>query len=134
MVAKEISLSTRIRTVAMVLLGVAALLLKPHYRGPLQPLLWNYLGNTGISFAVYFIVSLSAHSFPRPRLMAALGALAVVESFELLDGFGFMSNTYDPWDLLANALGVALALAVDAATEKYLTTKGTKGAKRDTQR
>lgn len=111
---RPVPLSLKLRSVALVLLGVAVLVLKPHYHGPLQDLVWSYLGNVSVSFAVYFLATLTAYRFPRPRLVAALGALALVESFELLDGFGVMSNTYDPWDLLANALGVALALAVDS--------------------
>jgi hypothetical protein len=49
------------------------------------------------------------------KLVAAGFALAVVESFEAFDGFGVMTNTYDPSDYAANALGVALALIVDSA-------------------
>jgi hypothetical protein len=93
----------------MVLVGVAALLAKPLYRGPLGRLVWNYLGNVSASFSTFLIVSLATWNLPRPRLVAALAALAAVQSFELLDGFGIMTNTYDPWDLVANALGVGLA-------------------------
>jgi hypothetical protein len=39
--------------------------------------------------------------------------LAVVESFEAFDGFGIMSNTYDPIDFLVNAVGIAIALLID---------------------
>jgi hypothetical protein len=40
--------------------------------------------------------------------------LLAVTAFELADGFGLMSNVYDPIDLAANAAGVALAWAVDS--------------------
>lgn len=40
-------------------------------------------------------------------------ALTCVESFEAFDGFGLMANTYDPIDLLANAIGVGCALGLD---------------------
>lgn len=46
--------------------------------------------------------------------VAAL-ALAVVELFEITGGFGVMTNVYDPVDLAANVVGVALALAADVA-------------------
>ena len=39
----------------------------------------------------------------------------MVELFEAFDGFGMMVNTHDPFDFIANALGVALALVVDGA-------------------
>jgi hypothetical protein len=105
----EIPRAGRAWTVAMVLVGVAALLAKPLYRGPLERLVWSYLGNVSASFSTFFIASLATWNLPRARLVAALAALAAVESFELLDGFGIMTNTYDPWDLVANALGVGLA-------------------------
>jgi hypothetical protein len=60
------------------------------------------------------------HLFVRSRLQrlwAVCLGLAVVELFELSNGFGVMANTYDRIDLAANAAGVAVALAVDSATE-----------------
>ena len=120
---KEIPPSVRIRAVAMVFLGVAALVSKPCYRGPLRPLVWSYLGNISASFAVYFVATLTAWHFPRPRLVAGIAALAVVESFELLDGFGIMANTYDPGDLLANAVGVGVAWAVAALADRRSTAR-----------
>jgi hypothetical protein len=45
--------------------------------------------------------------------LAAGLALAVVELFEALNGFGLMTNVYDQTDFAANAVGIALALAVD---------------------
>ncbi len=47
-------------------------------------------------------------------LPAAL-AVAVVELFEITNGFGVMSNVYDPIDLVANVMGVTLAWACGAA-------------------
>jgi hypothetical protein len=107
----------------MVFLGVAALVSKPYYHGPLRPLVWSYLGNISASFTVYFVATLTTWHFPRPRLLAGIAALAVVESFELLDGFGIMANTYDPGDLLANALGVGAAWAVAALADRRSTAR-----------
>jgi hypothetical protein len=45
--------------------------------------------------------------------LAAGTALAAVEAFEVFNGFGFMSNVYDPFDLLASAAGIGMALALD---------------------
>ena len=56
----------------------------------------------------------------RPRLLAALGVLVAVEAFELSDGFGVMANVVDPVDLWANAVGIALAVAVDVLTARVL--------------
>ena len=101
------------RNVLYVLVGVAALVLKKHYIGPGKQLVHNYGGNMAASFAVYFLfLQLPVPTAFRKPVAAAL-ALAVVELFEAFDGFGVMTNTYDPFDFVANALGVALALAID---------------------
>jgi len=130
-------LMTKVRTVLLVLFGVAGLVLKRHYSGPHQSLVHSYGGNVAASFAVYFVVSnlylpprlialgangtgdrdqspVSGSSYR--RLLTAAAALLVVELFEITNGFGVMTNVYDRVDLVANAGGVALALVVDALT------------------
>ena len=102
----------KIRNLVMVLAGVFGLLLKGWLRGSLSSFVYSYLGNVTVSFAVYFLVGFAA----APRIQRAwisLIALLIVEAFELTDGFGVMTNVYDPFDYLANALGVALACCVD---------------------
>jgi len=47
-------------------------------------------------------------------LVTAGLTLLVVELFEITNGFGVMSNVYDPMDLLVNLLGVGLALGLDS--------------------
>lgn len=98
-----------------VALGVAGLVLKPWYRGPGADAVHSWLGNVSASFAVYFVATIAGRRLGRGRVFAAAAALATVEAFEVFDGFGFMSNTYDPWDLAANAVGIALAFLADAA-------------------
>jgi hypothetical protein len=104
---------SKARNVLYVLVGVAALVLKKYYAGPGEQSVHNYGGNVAASFAVYFLFL----QLPIPTLfkkpVAAALALAVVELFEAFDGFGVMTNTYDPFDFVANALGVALALTID---------------------
>jgi hypothetical protein len=104
--------------VALVLLGVAGLVLKGHYDGPSHDIVRSYAGNIAVSFAVYFVVA----NLPFPtklKLPLTVGfALGVVELFEALDGFGVMSNTYDPMDYAANAVGVSLAVAIDLLTRR----------------
>ncbi len=104
------------RYVLFVLAGVAVLLLKPHYHGLLAPAIFNYGGNFAVSFAVYFIVGIAASRHGWGRWIIVAAALLVVELFEITDGFGVMGNVYDPLDLLANAVGIGLAFAVDAIT------------------
>lgn len=107
---------TKIRSVVFALLGVAALVLKPHYSGPFEELVLNYGGNVTASFAVYFIVTLLFLA-ARFRTMLTTGlALLVVELFEATDGFGVMGNVYDRVDFVANTVGVGLALVADLLT------------------
>lgn len=106
------------RYFAFIVLGIIVLLFKRHYNGPLAELVYNQGSNFSVSFAVYFIGLMGFSFSPRPRLLAVVGALLAVESFELLNGFGVMTNVYDPWDLLANALGIGLALGVDLMLDR----------------
>jgi len=96
-----------------VFIGVAGLLLKRYYTGPCQDAVYSYGGNLSVSFAVYFIVMPLPFPFGSRRILTTAVALGVVELFEALDGFGVMTNVYDPIDFVANAVGIALALAVD---------------------
>ena len=100
--------------IACVLVGVAGLLLKRHYSGPGQDLVMSYGGNLCASFAVYFIFAASVLGARRGGILSAVMAVTVVELFEITDGFGVMSNVYDPIDLVANLTGIAPAWACDA--------------------
>ena len=101
------------RNVLYVLVGAAALILKKYYAGPGEQLVHNYGGNIAASFAVYFVLlQLPLPAVPKKPVAAGL-ALVLVELFEAFNGFGVMTNTYDPFDFVANVLGVGLALVVD---------------------
>ena len=102
-----------VRNVIFALLGAVVLVLKHAYHGPLEGTVHSYAGNVSVSFALYFLASNATALTPRPRLIAGVATLVAVEAFELSDGFGVMANTVDPLDLVANAAGVALAVAVD---------------------
>jgi len=103
----------KIRNVIFILLGVLLLLIKPHYNGPFLDIVKSYLGNFSISFAVYFIVQFNDYLWKSNKLITAIAALAVVNLFELTNGFGVMTNVYDKMDLLANLLGILFALSID---------------------
>ncbi len=104
------------RNVLLVLAGAAALVLGRHYGGPGADAVHSWSGNVAASFAVYFV----AANLPFPTrgrmVWTAASALAAVELFEVLGGFGVMADVFDPWDLVANAAGVAGAAAADVAT------------------
>ena len=103
----------KIRNVIFILLGVLLLLIKPHYNGPFLDIVKSYLGNFSISFAVYFIVQFNDYLWKSNKLITAIAAFAVVNLFELTNGFGVMTNVYDNLDLLANLLGILVALSID---------------------
>lgn len=112
----------RYRNLLMVLAGVICLLLKRWFAKYLGDLAFSYVGNLSVSFAVYFMISIAA--IPRlTRVMIAVLALLVVEGFELTNGFGIMTNVYDHLDYLANALGIGLAVCVDAGSARLLQVK-----------
>ncbi len=108
-----------IRNVFMVLAGVAGLLTKRWFSGFMGDLAYSYLGNLTVSFSVYFLASMAAGAILN-RVTIAVIALFVVEGFELTNGFGIMTNVYDPFDYLANALGVALAYWVDVVSARFI--------------
>jgi len=116
---RKMNLLLRTRNLLMILLGVSGLLLKRWFSGSFSELAYSYLGNFAVSYAVYFLVTLAVESRIN-RAASALIALAVVEAFELTGGFGLMTNVYDPWDYLANALGVALAYLVDGISTRWI--------------
>ena len=111
--------SGRTRSVFLVFVGVAGLLLKGSYAGPSMEFVQSYIGNVSVSFSVYFVYLNVAGRWRNGKVLSALMALATVNLFEALDGFRIMTNVYDPWDYLANTIGVAVALSVDAALDLW---------------
>ena len=120
---KRIDISTLIRNLVFVFIGGVLFLLRRHYSGPLEDIIHSYSGNFFVSFALYFVFinPLVQVQLRAKRVLAALLTLAVVESFEAFNGFGFMANTYDPVDFIANALGVGFAFGLDAMLSRKST-------------
>ncbi|MDH4140255.1 MAG: hypothetical protein OEV43_06740 [Coriobacteriia bacterium] len=113
-----------LRNVTLSLLGAVVLVLKPLYHGPAEAVFYSYVGNISVSFALYFAALNATSSYRRPRVVAGLATLLAVEAFEATSGFGVMGNTYDSVDFVANALGIALAVAVDVMTSRMLVARG----------
>jgi len=102
-----------LRNVCFILLGVAVLIAKGRYEGPMEEIVRSYAGNLFVSFAVYFWARIAMNLVGQGRFSAFMCAVLVVEAFEVTDGFGVMSNVFDPYDLLVNLAGVTAAFAVD---------------------
>ena len=109
-----------VRNVVFALLGGAGLVLKSSYHGPLEHLVHAYGGNFAVSLGLYFVALSAASRHGLGRWTAAGATLVAVEAFEITNGFGLMTNVYDPLDLVANAVGVALAAAIDVASSRQL--------------
>ncbi len=110
----------KLRSIFFIFIAIAALLFKKHYVGPEREIVISYLGNVSASFAVFFIVSINSSKWKDKNWITALLALLIVELFELTNGFGIMSNTFDPIDLIANLGGVLLALGLNLTITKFL--------------
>ncbi len=109
-----------IRNVVFAGLGAGVLVLKAAYQGPYDDVVNAYAGNVAVSFALYFAAINATARYRRSRLIAAAFTLLAVTLFEVTDGFGVMENVYDQVDLVADAVGVGLAVVVDVATERAL--------------
>lgn len=106
----------RARDLLLALLGILALLLKYRLARFGGVLVHDYGGNLAASFAAFFILKLPAVPSRFRLAIAAVLTLLATQLFEATNGFGFMSNIYDPGDYLANAVGVGLALGVEGIT------------------
>ena len=112
------------RNILFALAGAAVLVLKSRFAGPFDQLVYSYAGNFAVSFALYFAAVSGTQSTRRPRLAAALLTLLAVSAFELADGFGLMENVHDPFDLIANACGIGVAVLVDLLTGRLMNKNG----------
>jgi len=109
----------KLRNLVFILLGVLILVFKRYYQGPLSDLIQNHGSNFSVSFATYYIALMAFNQLPRPSLFSFIGSLLAVELFELTNGFGVMTNVYDPWDYLANFLGISLAVGLDITLDRF---------------
>ncbi len=107
------------RNVCFVLLGAGGLLLKARYSGPFAVDVHNWGGNVSVSFAVYFVFVSSVLGRRCGRLVSAALALLVVQLFEATNGFGVMTNVYDPIDFAANLAGIGAAGATDIMVSNW---------------
>lgn len=113
MTATNALIRSRVRDLLFVLLGVVGLVMKGQLARLGGPLLQDYGGNVAASFAAFFVLKFPVARLRTRLVIAAALALLASELFEVTDGFGFMSNTYDPGDYLANVIGIGLALGVE---------------------
>ena len=116
--SSQVTRNVIVRNVFFILVGAVALVLKRQYSGAFSETVYSYGGNVSASFGVYFIVGISPFGQRFGRLLIASIALLIVELFEATNGFGVMTNVFDPFDFIANAVGIGLAVATDAAASR----------------
>lgn len=109
----KIDFGVMFRNVSFTILAVVLFIMRRSYSGPLEDLVHAYAGNVLVSFALYFVFVNPPIQLRGKRVLAAVLVLVIVESFEAFNGFGFMANTYDSGDFIANAVGVGFALGLD---------------------
>jgi peptidoglycan/LPS O-acetylase OafA/YrhL len=107
------------RNVCFVLLGVGVLVLMARYSGPFSEAMHNWGSNVSVSFAVYFVFVISILGRRCGRLVSAALALLVVQLFEATNGFGVMTNVYDPIDFAGNLAGIGVAWATDIVASNW---------------
>ncbi|HPA26475.1 MAG TPA: hypothetical protein PK747_07485 [Acidobacteriota bacterium] len=105
-----------IRYLTFIILGVVMLVFKSRYSGPIEEIIHSFAGNFFVSAAVYFLARIGLSQAGQGIFSAAMAAILATELFEITDGFGVMSNTFDPVDLLVNPAGVAAAVLIDRIT------------------
>ncbi|MFI6535750.1 DUF2809 domain-containing protein [Nonomuraea sp. NPDC050547] len=106
----------------MVVLGGVALAvgaLALFYRGPGQPFVRGYVSDVGATMLVYAFLGLLWRTTAARRALATAAIAAAVEVYQVVGlippGVGgvLVGAFPDPWDLVAYAVGVVMALAWD---------------------
>ncbi|MFO0559034.1 MAG: DUF2809 domain-containing protein [Polyangiales bacterium] len=116
-------MSHRLRALVVIAACLAVGVFVLAYRGPGRAIVRGHLGDLAVAALLYFALALAFASKTTVRSRAALVAI-VAFSTELFQFVGpslrrstlvdlTVGRTFDPWDLLAYALGIALAALID---------------------
>jgi hypothetical protein len=109
---------TRRHVIVVVAVGVALLhpVTGPRYSGLFPAFVNGYLIDILLPFSFYLLLCLPDHRAIRSPLLRCLAILAGCWAAETLQAFGvpIFGRTFDPLDLGAYAIGVALGLLVEA--------------------
>jgi hypothetical protein len=99
--------------VTAILIGAFVLI----YRGPGREIVRGNVGDGAATLLVYAVIGLASHARIRTRAIAAFAFACAVELGQTVwhaksfAGEMTIGSTFDPWDILAYALGVATAVA-----------------------
>ncbi len=116
-------MSSRTRLALIAAVSLAVCLFALVYRGPGWQLLRHTGGDVFAAALLYGLIGLARARWPRARRAALTGAIAAaIELTQLLDVVGpetprvvhvVLGATFDPLDLVAYAVGIAVAAALD---------------------
>jgi hypothetical protein len=113
--------TTRRRAAALVLLSLAVGGFVLAYRGPGRALVRGHLGDVAVVLCVYFALAVATRLSSRVRLALVAAIAVATELFQAVSPALSRSTlvdltvgrTFDPWDLVAYALGLAIAYVAD---------------------
>ena len=92
------------------------------YRGPGRPFVRGNLGDVAATMLVYALLGLAWRTRPRNRAAAGFAIACAVELGQTVwhatSWFGELTagSTFDPWDFVAYAAGIGVAVLWDRAT------------------
>jgi hypothetical protein len=101
--------------IAALAIGTAVLL----YRGPGQPFVRGHVGDVAAAMLVYALIGFASRASLAIRAGATLAIATLIEIGQSIwhvdstAGDLILGATFDPWDLVAYAVGVAVAVGVE---------------------
>jgi hypothetical protein len=109
-------------TLGVIALAIGAFVLV--YRGPGREVIRGHGGDVAATMLVYALLGLAWRARPWVRALATLGVATAIELGQLVwrvnsfAGELVLGTTFDPWDLVAYSLGVAVAVAWEAPAHR----------------
>ena len=101
---------------ALVACGIGAGVLV--YQGPGRAIVRGYLGDVAATMLVFALLGLTRWSL-RTRAIVTMGVALAIELRQIAWSGGLLlGNVFDPWDVVAYAIGVAAAVAYHRACER----------------
>ena len=101
------------KSLVCIAIGVVGLLFCRHYSGPAAGILHSHGANVAFSFGAYFILRLFRLPLIERKSINAAYTLVGVSAQEVAQALNLYPGTFDPFDFLANAVGICGAWVVD---------------------
>lgn len=101
--------------VIVILVGIIHVGISPRYHGPFRLFVTGYLVDILLPVALFLGLGLFRAPFLRSAWVRGLMVFSVGAVAETCQGFGIplAGKTFDPWDYVSYAAGVAIGLALE---------------------